>query len=60
MRGSVFVMGEQETERPNLTHCWRCAKKFKKGDKIFCKNTNTSKRYHFQCAEKSNLTSEIS
>jgi len=54
-------MSEQTTEKIHLTHCHRCGKKFIAGDKIFSKlTTRTRKRYHFQCAEKSNLTSEIS
>ena len=60
MTGSVFVMGEQSyTKKLNLTHCYRCNKKFKIGDKIFSKVNKTSKRYHYNCAEKCNLLLEV-
>ena len=57
MTGRVIVIGNQETTKLNLTHCRRCGKKFKQGDKIF---SNLSRRYHFRCAEECNLIPEIS
>ena len=59
MPRSVFVVGEQFSNKANLTHCRRCGKEFKKGDKILSTHNKTTRRYHFDCAEKCNLIPEI-
>lgn len=55
----VFIIGKQFSNRVNLTHCQRCGKGFKKGDKILSTRNKTTRRYHFDCAEKCNLIPEI-